>query len=266
MTITDTNVPKINVQIDGPLGWVLINSPDKLNSLNEDMWASLPDIIKELDQNKDIRAIIFRGVGEKAFSAGADISEFDRVREGDAAKRYNKLNTDCFKTIQDCITPTISMVHGFCLGGGFLIALSTDLRLASTKAQFSLPPAKLGIGFDVRWLSPLLKIVTPPVAKELLFTGARFSATDCMEKGLLTSVHEPDELEDAVIELASTIGGNAPLTLHNVKSAIDALAQNEAQVDFAAQDELTARCFNSKDYQEGRKAFAERRKPEFTGE
>ena len=179
MTTTDTNPPTINVKIDGPLGWVLINSPDKLNSLNEDMWASLPNIIKELDQNKDIRAIIFRGVGEKAFSAGADISEFDRVREGDAAKRYNQLNTDCFKTIQECITPTLSMVHGFCLGGGFLIALSTDLRLASTKAQFSLPPAKLGIGFDVRWLSPLLKIVTPPVAKEMLFTAGRFSAEDC---------------------------------------------------------------------------------------
>ena len=87
-----------------------------------------------------------------------------------------------------------------------------------------------------------------------------------LTKGLLTSVHEPGELEDAVIELASTIGGNAPLTLHNVKSAIDALAQNESQVDFAAQDELTARCFNSKDYQEGRKAFAERRKPDFTGD
>ena len=266
MTLANTTPPTVNVQIDGHLGWVLINSPEKLNSLNEDMWAALPGIVKELDQNKDVRAIIFRGVGEKAFSAGADISEFDRVREGDAAKRYNQLNTECFKTIQDCITPTISMVHGFCLGGGFLIALSTDLRLASTKAQFSLPPAKLGIGFDVRWLSPLLKIVTPPVAKEMLFTAGRFSAKDSLTKGLLTSVHEPDELEDAVIELASTIGGNAPLTLHNVKSAIDALAQNEAQVDFAAQDELTARCFNSKDYQEGRKAFAERRKPNFTGE
>lgn len=266
MITTDAVTPQITIKLEGSLGWVIINSPEKLNSLNEAMWASLPGIIRELDENKDVRTLIFKGAGEKAFSAGADISEFDRVREGDAAKRYNQLNTDCFKAIQECVTPTISMIHGFCLGGGFLIALSTDLRLASTAAQFSLPPAKLGIGFDVRWLSPLLKIVSAPVAKELLFTAARFKAQDCLDKGLLTSLHEPEELEGAVKELAETIAANAPLTLHNVKSAIDALAQNDAQVDFAAQDALTALCFNSKDYQEGRSAFAERRKPDFTGE
>ncbi len=264
--MTDLDMPSLTTRIEGHIGWVIFNSLKKLNSLNEAMWRELPGIIQGLDDNKDVRVIIFRGAGEKAFSAGADISEFDRVREGDAAKLYNQLNTDAFNTIQGCQTPTIAMVHGFCLGGGFLLALSADLRLASKEAQFSLPPAKLGLGFDVRWLSPLLKIVPPHIAKELLFTANRFSAEDCMSKGLLNSVHDAEDLEETTKALAQTIGSNAPLTLRNVKSAIDALAANDHHIDFEAQDALAQLCFNSKDYEEGRLAFAERRAPQFKGE
>ncbi len=266
MNDLDLDVPSLTTRIEDQLGWVLINSPKKLNSLNEDMWRILPQIIHKLDQDKDVRVIIFRGAGEKAFSAGADISEFDRVREGDAALNYNQLNTAAFKAIQDCQTPTIAMINGFCLGGGFLLALSTDLRLASRDAQFSLPPAKLGLGFDVRWLSPLLQIVPPHIAKELLFTADRFNAEQCMSKGLLNSIHENDELEAAIINVAKTIGGNAPLTLRNVKSAINALAANDHHIDFEAEDALAALCYKSKDYEEGRLAFSERRTPRFKGE
>ena len=264
--MTDLDMPSLTTRIEGQIGWVVFNSLKKLNSLNEVMWRDLPKVIRELDENRDVRAIIFRGAGEKAFSAGADISEFDRVREGDAAKHYNQLNTAAFKAIQDCQTPTIAMIHGFCLGGGFLLALSADLRLASKDAQFSIPPAKLGLGFDVRWLSPLLKIVPPHIAKELLFTADRFSAEDCMSKGLLNSIHAADDLEENTKTLAHKIGGNAPLTLKNVKTAIDALATNDHHIDFAAHDALAQICYNSKDYEEGRLAFAERRAPQFKGE
>ncbi|GAA6212954.1 enoyl-CoA hydratase [Hyphomicrobiales bacterium 4NK60-0047b] len=266
MTDLDLDAPSLTTHVEGQLGWITINSPKRLNSLNEDMWQAFPQIIQKLDQDKDIRAILIRGEGEKAFSAGADISEFDRVREGDAAENYNKLNTAAFKALQDCQTPTIAMIHGFCMGGGLLLALSADLRLASEDAQFSLPPAKLGLGFDVRWLSPLLQIVPPHIAKELLFTADRFTAEQCMLKGLLNSVHSPRDLETATKTLAKTIGSNAPLTLKNVKSAINALAANDHHIDFETQDALAQVCYNSKDYEEGRLAFAERRAPHFKGE
>jgi enoyl-CoA hydratase/carnithine racemase len=266
MTDLDLDAPSLTTRIEGQIGWVIINSPKKLNSLNEDMWQALPQIIQKLDQDKDVRVILIRGVGVKAFSAGADISEFDRVREGDAAQNYNQLNTAAFKALQDCRTPTIAMIHGFCLGGGFLLALSADLRLASEDAQFSIPPAKLGLGFDVRWLSPLLQIAPPHIAKELLFTADRFSAEQCMAKGLLNSIHSSEDLEAAAKALAKTIGSNAPLTLKNVKSAINALAANDHHIDFETEDALAQVCYNSKDYEEGRLAFAERRAPQFRGE
>lgn len=266
MTSLDSELPSITTHIQDAIGWVTFNSPQKLNSLNEAMWLSLPAIISDLEMNSDVRIIILRGSGEKSFSAGADISEFDRVREGDAAANYNALNNAAFKSLQECKKPTIAMIHGFCLGGGFLLALSVDLRIASNKAQFSLPPAKLGLGFDVRWLSPLLKLVPPHIAKELLFTAERYSADQCFQMGMLNSVFDAEKLEAETIKLATTIGGNAPLTLENVKSAIDALARNDHHIDFAAQDELSARCYNSLDYAEGRRAFSERRPPVFTGE
>ena len=157
------------------------------------------------------------------------------------------------------------MISGFCLGGGFLLALSTDLRVAGRGATFSLPPAKLGLGFDVRWISPLVKVMPPHRVKEMFYTGARYDAAEMAEFGLFNRLVEDAALETTTQELAEAIAGNAPLTLANVKAAVDALMVNDQSVDFAAQDAMTQRCYDSADYAEGRKAFAEKRKPEFKG-
>lgn len=255
----------IDCEVRGHVGWLTLNSPEKLNALNEEMWAALPGRVATLAADDAVRVIVLRGAGMKAFSAGADISEFNEVRSGARAAGYNALNNGAFAALQDCPKPTISMISGFCLGGGFLLALSTDLRVAGHGAKFSLPPAKLGLGFDVRWISPLVKVMPPHRVKEMLFTGARYEAVEIAEFGLFNRLVADEDLLATTTELAETIAGNAPLTLHNVKTAIDALAENDQSVDFAAQDALTQRCFASEDYAEGRTAFAEKRKPVFKG-
>lgn len=256
---------QIDIEINGSIGWILFNSPDKLNSLNKNMWQQLPEKLNELEADDRVRVIVLRGAGEKAFSAGADISEFATMRQGDAAAHYNKLNNEAFVALQNCSKPTIAMVQGFCLGGGFLLALSVDLRVASTSAQFSLPPAKLGLGFDVRWISPLLKLIPAHLAKEMLFTADRYDAEAGLRMGFLNEVVGADELYDHTVSLAEKIGGNAPMTILNVKRAIDELARNDHHVDFEKLDAMAAQCYSSEDYEEGRRAFAERRAPIFKG-
>ena len=233
--------------------------------MSEKMWQQFPDAVAKLEKDPDIRVLIVRGDGTKAFSTGADISEFDRLRDGDNAQSYNQLNHDAFDALQQCSKPTIAMIHGFCMGGGFLIAHSVDLRLAGASARFSLPPAKLGIGFDVRWVALVLKTLPAALAKEMFFTGGRYEARQLQAFGTLNQVVEDDELLETTQTLAQTIAANAPLTIQSVKGAIEALSRNDHHIDFDAHDALTQACFESEDYKEGRQAFKERRAPVFKG-
>lgn len=255
----------IELEKNGAIGRIIINAPARLNAMTAAMWQAVPGAVTALTEDEDIRVIVLGGAGEKAFSAGADISEFAEQRSGAQAAHYNELNNLAFDALQSCPKPTIAEIRGFCLGGGFLLALATDLRVAGAGAQFSLPPARLGLGFDVRWISPILKGAAPQFVKEMFYTGARYSAEQVAGFGLLNRVVEDEALVETVAALAGTIAGNAPLTLQNVKSAIDALAINDQSVDYAAEDALTQRCFESADYEEGQRAFAEKRKPQFKG-
>lgn len=256
---------EIRTEVKGCVGTIIIDNEARMNALNEAMWRALPETLREFEQDIAVRVIILRGSGTRAFSAGADISEFDTVRAGSAAEAYNQLNTDCFQALRACQKPTISLISGFCLGGGLLLALATDLRLAATSAQFSLPPAKLGIGFDARWLEPLLETVSPQFAKELLFTGQRISSERAQAVGLVNRVIANDELEEETFAMANEIAGNAPLTVNSLKQFVDALASAERPVNFESLDALTEQCMQSEDYQEGRQAFAEKRTPNFKG-
>ena len=257
--------PCIRTRNDGPLRWIVFDNPRRMNALNLDMWASLPDLIAEAVADDDVRVVILRGAGDRAFSAGADISEFDTVRSGDKAKHYDAVNHAAFEAVANCPKPTIAMAQGFCLGGGLLLALSCDLRLAAEGSSFAIPMAKLGVGYDARWIRPVFRSASAASAKEILFTGRRFNHDEAMTMGLLNSVHGMDDIEAKTRTLAQEIAENAPLSLRVAKATVDEFSRAPENPDLAMLDAMIDACIKSDDYKEGRTAFMEKRKPQFRG-
>jgi enoyl-CoA hydratase len=265
MPDTPSETPELRLERDGDIGFVVASNPARMNAFTAGMWKAVPEVIAAAVADPGIRVIVLRGAGTRAFSAGADISEFDSARAGDAAATYDALNDAAFRALSGCAKPTIAMIHGFCLGGGLAIALCADIRLADDVAEFAIPAAKLGLGYNARWVRPLLAAVPPAKAKEMLFTGRRFKVAEALAIGLVNIAVPSGELEARTRALAGDIAGNAPLTVRAAKRTIDELVRNPQTPDLAALDAAVAACFDSEDYAEGRLAFKEKRKPRFQG-
>jgi enoyl-CoA hydratase/carnithine racemase len=265
MTPITPGAPALRLELEGPLAWIVADSAARMNAFTAAMWDALPGLVAAAEADERVRVLILRGAGTRAFSAGADISEFESVRTGDKAKAYDALSDRAFRALIGARKPAIAMIHGFCLGGGLGVAACCDLRIADAKAEFAIPAAKLGIGYNARWVRPLLAILPPPRVKELLFTGRRIPAGEAQGMGLVNRVVAEDELEAAVRELALGIAANAPLTIRAAKLAIDELWRHPENPDAALLDAAVELCFDSEDYAEGRRAFLEKRKPAFKG-
>ena len=250
---------------DGDIAFIIADNSARMNAFTAAMWEAVPARIAEAERDDNVRVIVLRGAGDRAFSAGADISEFDTVRSGDKAAAYDALSDAAFTALTRCAKPTIAMIHGFCLGGGLGVALCADIRLADDKAEFAIPAAKLGLGYNARWVRPLLVAVPPSRAKEMLFTARRFKVAAAATMGLVSRVVPAPELDQATRSLAGEIAANAPLTVRAAKRTIDELVRHPETPDIAALDAAVSACFASEDYAEGRRAFLEKRKPRFQG-
>jgi enoyl-CoA hydratase/carnithine racemase len=260
-----TQVPQLRIEDHGAQRWIIADNPARLNAYTAAMWQTLPALLRDAESNPAVRVVILTGAGETAFSAGADITEFDKQRSGEQARRYDDFNNSAFAALANCAKPTIAMVHGICFGGGLELAICCDMRLAADTARFSIPAARLGIGYTARWIKPLLSVVSPAVAKEILFTARRYDAQAALRIGLVNAVHPARGLAEATRALAEELAANAPLSIRAAKAAINALAHPSDGVDLTAIDALVHACFESEDYAEGRLAFAEKRKPAFKG-
>lgn len=256
--------PFVQSFIAGSTGWIVLNRPERRHSLNAAMWAALPPLMKTLDEDSDVKVIVIRGAGAEAFASGADISEFDAARnDAAAAARYEQLNGEAFAAIRGASKPVIARIQGFCIGGGLAIALACDLRVADHSARFALPPARLGLAYPLDGLRDLVATIGPAAAKDMIFTARRVTAEEALRIGLADRLVADIDAETDV--LCAEIAQGAPLTITHAKRAIDFITGRPGHEDDAEIAWLASRCFDSADYAEGRKAFAEKRKPVFSG-
>jgi enoyl-CoA hydratase len=251
---------------DGSIGWLIFNNPTQHNALSHEMRLATLDILDEFERDDDIRVIVLRGAGEKSFISGADISQFDGyATDADRQREMSTVSARLAERYEHLRKPTIAMIQGFCLGAGVGTALSIDLRIASEKAQFGIPAARLGVAYPLRSVRRLIEIIGSGNATEMLYTAKRYSAAEALNIGLVNKVVPHEELESAVRELAATIADNAPLTIYASKVAIREAMKSDADRNNGLLDSVIAACFSSEDHAEGRKAFAEKRKPVFKG-
>jgi len=209
---------------------------------------------------------VLSGEGGRAFSSGADISQFEKQRTSpDAVEVYNAAIASASSKLTNIAKPTIARIQGYCMGGGLATALCCDLRIATPDSSFAIPAAKLGVGYAYSSLNTLTNLVGPASAKEIMFTGRRFTADEASHTGLINRVVDTDQLEAATLELAETIAGNAPLTIKACKHIIAEIGKDPSERDIPSCERLVTDCFESEDYKEGRQAFGEKRKPEFRG-
>lgn len=258
------NPPILVTEVAPPLGWLILNRPEKLNALNLATWEALPKALRELEEDDRVRVILIRGADERAFAAGADISEFEENRKDpETAAYYAETNEKAFAALRECSKPTIAVVRGYCVGGGCAIALNIDIRIAASDAKFAITPARLGLGYAFSGIERAVQEVGPAAARYLFLTASHLSAAKALELGLIQEVHEPDNLEAAAERLGRTIAANAPRTLRAIKKSVLEAVRAPQERDMEAAEGLIARCFESEDYREGLQAFAAKRKPEF---
>jgi enoyl-CoA hydratase/carnithine racemase len=258
---------RLQVEKRGAVGWLVFDQPAKRNAINGAMWRAIPEAMARLDADPEVRAIAFRGAGTEAFAAGADISEFEKIRDGRASVgAYDDLLDRVLHSIQRSLKPSVAMIHGFCMGGGLEIAVACDLRYCGRSAQFGIPAAKLGLAYNIEGHKRLLETVGHAYAREIMFLGRRYPADEAFHMGLVHRVLDDAELERYVDEILGALCDNAPLSIANTKTLLEEYVKASGSPDHQRMRAAIERCATSADYVEGRRAFMEKRKPRFTGQ
>jgi enoyl-CoA hydratase/carnithine racemase len=257
---------KMLTRRDGAIGHMIFNQPEKQNAVSLEMWEAAEKILADFEADPEIRVLVLSGAGGKSFVSGADISEFEKSRgTAEAQAHYNSRTRAVYQRVENFPKPTIAMIHGYCIGGGLNLACSCDLRICSDRGSFGMPAARLALGYPFEAIQRLANIVGIANARQLMFTATRIDAEHALRIGLAQLVVPYDELEAAVANFAEGIAANAPLTIHAMKFISNQVLADPADRDLAKCDEMVAACFASEDFKEGRRAFMEKRRPEFKG-
>ena len=257
---------KILAGSENGVGTIVFNQPEKRNAMSVDMWGGMGEALDAFAADPAVRCVVLKGAGDKAFVSGADISQFEKVRNNaDAQKEYDKVTSAGRLKLMNYEKPVIAQIRGFCMGGGLGIAMSTDIRIASDDSQFGIPAAKLSIAYGFDMVRALVDLVGPAHAHMILMTGERFGAAEAERVGLVNKVVPVDQLDAEVAKLTAIMASNAPLSLKTNKATVKAVCRDRAERDMEAIQAAMAACFDSEDYKEGRRAFMEKRKPAFQG-
>lgn len=268
MTMTqDYAEGRLVAACDGGIGTLTFHNEARKNAITAAMWRAIPRALHFLTVDAGARVVILAGAGGQDFSAGADISEFETVRkDAETAHAYERDNSAAFRAIRAARVPTVAAIRGTCYGGGFGVAAACDLRLADESARFAIPAARLGLAYPADAVQDIVLSLGNQMSRRLLYTGQPMTCADLEPTGFLLAVlPNVEALETEIFTLAGQIAANAPLSVAASKLAIRAATENDDVLRSEA-EVLGASTFESADYAEGRKAFAERRKPVFTGE
>ncbi len=254
----------ILIQRDGTIATVVLNRPEKLNALIKPMWRRLGEVIGELAAQDDLRCIVLRGAGGKAFSPGNDISEFATERATpEQAKAYGEVLNGALEALQQCRHPSIALIEGLCVGGGLEIAANCDLRICGESSRFGVPIKRLGLVMAYPEIAGLLRLVGPAVTREILLEGRILGAVEAREKGLVNRVVPDHAVEEEAMATARRIAAGAPLVARWHKAFIHRL-EDQTPLSEAELDQGYA-CYATEDYEIGTRSFLEKKEPVFKG-
>jgi len=243
---------------------VTLNKPDKMNALDLAMWRELAQAFRQLSADDSVRCIVLRGAGEKAFSAGADIEEFERERNSaDKSRAYSKVTQAALAAIAECRHPTIAQIHGACVGGGLEMATMCDMRICGASSRFGVPINRLGLVVSYEELGGLVALAGKAGTLEILLEGRVFGAEEAMRKGLVNRFVADDEVAAEVAAAARRIAHGAPLVARWHKKFVNRMLQ-AAPLTPQERDEAHL-CFDTEDFRIGWKAFLAKERPTFVG-
>jgi enoyl-CoA hydratase len=248
----------------GPVVTVTLNRPDKLNAFTKSMWQRLGEVMQHLSDDDAICCIVLRGAGDRAFSPGNDISEFESVRSNSAqAKDYGQIIAGTLDALRTCRHPTVALIKGICVGGGLEIAGTCDIRVCGTSSRFGAPINKLGLVMGYAELDALIALAGRSTALEILLEGRIFGAAEAKEKGLVTRVVADAEVDEEAMATARRIAEGAPLVARWHKKFARRLAEDRP-LSVPELEEGYA-CYDTEDFRIGYRAFLDKVKPDFKG-
>jgi enoyl-CoA hydratase/carnithine racemase len=257
---------KIIGRVSGGIAEIVFNNPEKLNATSLEMWIKVGELAQQYAIDPDVRVLILSGTGGKAFVSGADISKFEQTRSTpESVAKYGNTSIKAYETLYNFPKPTIAKIQGYCIGGGANLAVCCDVRVATDTAKFGIPAGRLGLGYGYPGVNRLAEIVGISRAMEMFYTARQYSAKEALDMGLINYAVPEADLEATVNTMTGQISENAPLTIATIKAVAREIGRPSAERDHAKLDRMVQACFDSEDYIEGRRAFMEKRKPQFKG-
>lgn len=252
------------VDRDVDIATVTLNRPEKLNALTKPMWRRLGEVMRELSADDTLRCVVVRGAGDDAFAPGNDISEFEHDRRNsEQAREYGKVHLPTLAAVRDCRHPTVAMIKGICVGGGFEIAAACDLRICGTSSRFGIPISRLGLAAGYEEIATLLAVAGRAGVLELLLEGRVLGADEALQKGLVTRVVPDGEVEKEAYAAARRIADGAPLVARLHKKFVRRL--DDPRPLSAEELDEAYRSYDTEDFQIGYRSFLRKTKPEFKG-